>query len=264
MNQNAANELKQAVQGGRPVFGVNLLSRSPVIIEALGTTDIDFLWIDLEHTGPSPYDSPALERLVRAAEIAGIELLVRIPSTDPKMINAVLDTGVRNVLLSRVEDPSDVKTAIRGSMFASDGPADNHRGIPLARSTGWQGPTPELLEHADENVFIGIMIETVKAVEQIDELLSIDDLGFVFWGPGDLSVAAGHPLDTTHQEIQAHLETVRTRALESGVPIGRIRSSTEEIQRDIEDGFTILRVATDAAVLTNEVKGKLRAIGSDG
>jgi 2-keto-3-deoxy-L-rhamnonate aldolase RhmA len=43
-------------------------------------------------------DSPTLENLTRAAEVAGTTLLVRLPSGDGDAVRKALDAGVRNVL----------------------------------------------------------------------------------------------------------------------------------------------------------------------
>jgi hypothetical protein len=55
---------------------------------------LDFVWLDLEHGGPGPDDGTQVENLLRAADAAGIEPLVRSPKPDPSLIRKALDAGV--------------------------------------------------------------------------------------------------------------------------------------------------------------------------
>jgi 2-dehydro-3-deoxyglucarate aldolase len=83
-----------------------------LLVEVFGDLGLDFVWLDFEHTGPSAYDSKVFENLTRAAEGAGTELLVRTPSGDPEIIRKILDTGVRNLLIPRIETAEEVKRAV--------------------------------------------------------------------------------------------------------------------------------------------------------
>lgn len=60
---------------------------SPTIVELLGLKKFDWIWLDFEHAGPSPWDSGVMEELARTGSLAEIEPLVRIPrnpSPDPE------------------------------------------------------------------------------------------------------------------------------------------------------------------------------------
>jgi 2-dehydro-3-deoxyglucarate aldolase len=53
---------------------------STTAIEVLGEHDLDFLFMDFEHNGPSVWDSLTIQEFVRAFEVADCELFVRMPS----------------------------------------------------------------------------------------------------------------------------------------------------------------------------------------
>lgn len=46
------------------------------------------------------------------------------------------------------------------------------------------------------------MIENDLAVSNLDEILEVPELGFVFVGPSDLSISLGHPFETDHPDVQ--------------------------------------------------------------
>ena len=95
------NDLRATVEGGDVAVGVLDDLYSPAMVEIYGDLGFDFVWHDLEHAGPAPDDADSLDNLLRAADAADTELLVRIPSADPAMIHKALDTGVRNLFLYR-------------------------------------------------------------------------------------------------------------------------------------------------------------------
>jgi 2-dehydro-3-deoxyglucarate aldolase len=61
---------------------------SPMLVEVYGDIELGFAFVDLEHGGPSPYDSEYLEQLRRAARYGGIEPSVRTPSGTPRWFDA--------------------------------------------------------------------------------------------------------------------------------------------------------------------------------
>jgi len=77
------NAFRAAIENDETVFGAACGTFSPTVIELLGNLGLDFVWLDFEHGGPSPYDSTVFEELTRAAEAGDIELLVRIPKPEP-------------------------------------------------------------------------------------------------------------------------------------------------------------------------------------
>ena len=97
-----SNSFRETIEDGGVVFGARVSTFSPTVIEIYGELGIDFVWLDFEHMGPSPYDSTVFEDLTRAADVGGTELFVRLPSGDPALIRKTLDAGVRNLFIPTV------------------------------------------------------------------------------------------------------------------------------------------------------------------
>ena len=78
-----------------------------------------------------------VEDPLRAAERTDLELLVRLPDTDPTLVRKALDRGARNVFLPRVETATEVREAVKSARFSYDGsPGDRGLGSPRARRWG--------------------------------------------------------------------------------------------------------------------------------
>lgn len=242
------NDLRATVENGDVALGVLDDLYSPEMTEIYGDLGFDFVWHDLEHAGPSPRDADALAGLLRAADLADTELLVRLPSPDPSMIRKALDTGVRNLFVPHVETPKEIQDAVEATRFEYDGNPGS-RGFANPRASRW-GQTDDYVAVEDQETMIGITVEEPTAVEQIDEILEIPELAFVFIGPLDLAVAMGHPGEIDHPEVQEAVETVVSAAKDSDVTIGGLGFSEEDVAEKIDAGYQILHVgATTAAAI---------------
>jgi len=236
------NELRRAIEAGETVFGAAAATYSPTVIEILGDVGLDYVWLDLEHGGPSPYDSTALEDLTRAAEAGGIELLVRLPKPEPALVRKVVDAGVRTILLPRIETAEELRAGIRAAYFAYDGDVGD-RGVGVGRSGEWAG----YVDSEDSEILVRTVIANQRAVDNIDEILDVPQLGFAFVGPTELSMSlsGGEPLTKNTETVEAAIERTLEACLDADVPIGRIRNDVTAAQDAVNAGYQIVRIGVD-------------------
>lgn len=229
----------------RALLGAGLATSTPTMVEVYGGLGLDFAWLDLEHSGPSPLDSTALEPFVRAAELAGIDLLVRLPTSEPSTVRKVLDAGVRTVLLSRVTGAEEVRRAVEASRFVHDG-GPGERGVGSGRSSAWTGRLgPDYLDGEDGEVTVGAMIEHRSAIDSLDDILSVPDLGFAFLGHWDLAVSMGER-DPGAPDVQSAIETYERACRSAGVPYGRnVGSDPEAVRNARNRGHRLLLVGDE-------------------
>ena len=247
MTDQPTNDIAAAFENNAVAVGVLDDAYSPRLIELYGELGLDFVWLDLEHGGPSPWDGDRLTTLLRAAERTDTEPLIRVPTPDPTVVRKVLDLGVRNVFLPRVTGPDEVRAAVRAGRFEyDDGPGDRGLAAPRASRYGLVDAYPET---EDREVLVGVTIETVAAVEAIDEILAVPELGFVFLGPYDLSVAMGHPGAVDHPDVQAAIDQVRSAAQDAAVPIGGLSFGPDDRARKVEAGYRLLNVGSTTGAL---------------
>lgn len=246
-----ANDLAATLDDGRVALGVLDNAYSPTLVEFYGELGVDFVWVDLEHGGPDPWDATRIEHLLRAAERTGISLLVRLPDTDPTLVRKALDLGVRNVFLPRVEAAADVRDAVRSARFRYDGdPGD--RGLASPRASRW-GLTDEYVATEDSTTLVGVTVETEAAIERLDDILAVPELGFVFIGPFDLSVSLGHPGEIDHPTVQEAVETIRSKAVDAGVPVGGLGFGMDDVNDKAANGYQILNLGSTTGALEQTV-----------
>ncbi|MEE6208594.1 aldolase/citrate lyase family protein [Salarchaeum sp. III] len=255
------NQLQEALDSGGVALGVLDNAYSPTLVEFYGELGLEFVWLDFEHGGPDPWDSREVEDLLRAAERTDIELLVRLPDTDPTLVRKALDLGVRNVFLPRVETADEVEAAVRSARFTYDGdPGKRGLGSPRARRWGMRG---DYVAREDAETVVGTTIETREAVENIDDILAVPELGFVFLGPLDLSVAYGHPGELDHPDVRDAVETVRAAAIDANVPVGGLGFGMDDVNEKVDAGYQILNLGSTTGALKGAVQDWLDAYGGD-
>lgn len=254
--------MRDVVEAGETALGARAGTFSPEIIEVYGDLGLDYAWLDFEHGGPSAYDSKWLAQLVRAAATTDIDLMARLPKGDPALVRRVLDAGVRTILVPRVETVEDIRPAVEAAYFELDGQVGD-RGIGGERSSSW-GEFPEgYTAHEDESVLVGAMVENETAVENLDEILAMPGLGFVFIGSADLSVSLGHPLEKTHPEVEEAVETIRESALSAGVPVGRIAADGSDVKEAASNGYRILRIGGEISAVKSVIGNRLEQFNAE-
>jgi 2-dehydro-3-deoxyglucarate aldolase len=248
-----ANDLAAILDDGDVALGVLDNTYSPTLVEFYGELGVDFVWLDFEHGGPDPWDGGQLEDLLRAGERTDVELLVRLPDTDPTLVRKALDLGARNVFLPRVETAEEVRDAVRSARFRyDDGPGD--RGLASPRASRW-GLADEYVTTEDRETLVGVTVETEASVENLDDILAVPELGFVFIGPFDLSVSLGYPGEIDHPKVREAVETVRSKAVDADVPVGGLGFGMDDVNEKAGNGYQMLNLGSTTGALKQTVTG---------
>ena len=103
------NTLKRDLAEGKAVYGCAVMSRSPIIVEMLGYTGFDWLFIEPEHV-PIGSDM-TLEHLIRAAEASNIVPIVRVKENREQYIRNALEAGAQGVVVPHVATKEDAEKA---------------------------------------------------------------------------------------------------------------------------------------------------------
>lgn len=246
------NSLRRTFDDGDVALGVLDNTYSVTLAEFYGDLGMDFVWLDLEHAGPSPWNANQLEDFLRAVDHTETELLVRLPAPDPALVRKALDAGVRNVFVSRVETADEVRRAVRASRFRYDGDA-GERGFANPRASRW-GAAEDYARTEDEETLVGVTIESQLAIENLDEILNVPELGFVFIGPLDLAVSLGRPGEPQHADVQEAVETIRTASLDAGVPVGGLGFGMDDVNEKANSGYQLLNLGSTTGAVGEVVE----------
>jgi len=111
-------------------------------------------------------------------------------------------------------------------------------------------------KHANQTVVSFAMIETAKALDNLDEILSVEGLDAIYIGPSDLSLALGctPTFDDVDPKAAEAIEHILERAKAHGVVAGIHNGSPEVALRRIALGFQFVTVSSDARILAAGAK----------
>ena len=172
--------------GSHIPLGIFISSTDPASTEIAGLAGFDFVMIDGEH---SALDRAAVLGHVRAAEAVGVVPLVRGLEKSGSFIQSMLDLGVAGVVLPRLETVEEARAAVAATRYA---PAGTRGMCPACHDGGYtiHGFTDHMKRRNAEAMAIPI-IETIKAVENIEGIVKVDGMDLIHFGPGDLSADMG-------------------------------------------------------------------------
>ena len=206
------NTLKQRLQDGQAAFGVMITFPSATMVEMLGHLGFDWVLIDNEH-GSITVDNS--EDLVRAAEITGMAPIVRPVGNKPEIIAPFLDRGAWGVQIPHVNTAEEARAAVDAVKY----PPVGHRGLfsgSRPGEYGFAGATADYVDEANHNTLVCLMLEEVEAIENLEDMVTVDGVDVFFIGSGDLSASMGYPGQQTHPEVQALMEKGITTIREAG------------------------------------------------
>ena len=119
-------------------------------------------------------------------------------------------------------------------------------------------------KHANETIVTFAMIETAKALENLDEILSTPGLDAVYIGPSDLSLALNctPTFDDVDPPVAEAIDHILARAKAHGVVAGIHNGTPEAALKRIAKGFQFVTIASDARLMAagaQQVIAKMRA-----
>ena len=77
------NKVKRALRENRLALGTYVSFADPQIVEIIGVAGYDAAFIDMEHT---IFDLGLVSEMIRAADLAGVTSMIRIPGNDEHLI----------------------------------------------------------------------------------------------------------------------------------------------------------------------------------
>ncbi len=234
------NRVKRRLQAGGTVVGCFIPYPSPELAEICGHLGFDFVLIDAEHgrtTEESAY------HMVLAAETAGTVPLVRVPFGHRQVILRYLDLGAAGVMVPQVNTPEEAAAVVEACRYHPSG----RRGIAGVRAAGFGllSPLSDYVRVANDETLVIVQIESLAAVERLEEYLAIPGIDVLFVGPNDLAQSMGYPGQPLHPEVQRVMDEIVQR-VDGRVPLGTTAATPELVQRQLERGFRMLAANTTA------------------
>jgi 2-keto-3-deoxy-L-rhamnonate aldolase RhmA len=211
----------------------------------MGYCGLDFCRIDNEHSWRR---DESAESMMRAAAVGGIVPLLRVDH-DKDVIRKALEIGAGGVLIPHILTPDEVLDVVRAAKF----PPKGIRGMGSLCFSGHWGTigAKEFIRWSDEEQLVGVMIEDIRAMEHLDDIMAVNGLDYVLFGASDFSVSIGHPGEGTHPKVMEALRETVKAADRHGVYVckGVGYPWVENARKYVEMGCHMIELGHDATIL---------------
>jgi 4-hydroxy-2-oxoheptanedioate aldolase len=213
------NKLRKALAADGPIFGMGYYSQSLAIMEIIGHSGFDFVFIDCEHT-PLGIDAQ-LENILRAADYAGLGTVVRVKGNDEHMIRNALEFGADAVCVPHVRRAADAERAQSYAKFPPWGVRGAAGDVRAAHYGAGAFDWKAYVEQSNRDSMIVPLAEDREFFDNIDEILAVKGIDMVNIGPLDLamSLGLGAMTRTDVPEVQARFDLLLRKTAEKGVHV---------------------------------------------
>ncbi len=243
---------------GTVVYGTGVLSTCALWPGAIKSCNLDFVFLDSEHI---PLNRSELAQQCQIYRSMGIPPLVRIFNQDPYEACKVLDGGAAGVIVPYLEEAEKIRQLIAAVKWRP------LKGQYLSRYCRHPAEMPAALvsylqQRNQETVFIA-NIESMPAVQHLDEILTLPGLDGIFIGPHDLSCSMGLPELYEHPEFEQVVKTIIHQARARNIAIGiHFSESPQQQIRWLEEGITIVIHSSDISLFRQALAGDMAIIKS--
>jgi 2-dehydro-3-deoxyglucarate aldolase len=237
--------LRASLAAGRPSIGSWIQLPDASVAEIMGQAGYDWVAVDLEH---GAIDLQQLPNLFRALELGGTLPLVRVAQGHPNDCKQALDAGAAGVVVPMVET-ADQLVQVRD---ACRWPPAGTRGVGFARANLFGRHFDAYARDEAQAPLLVPMIEHIRAVDNLEAILTVEGIDAVLMGPYDLSASMG--LTARFQEpafLQA-IERVRTACAKHRVPSGVhvVQPDPAALKQRIDEGYRFIAYSIDAVFLS--------------
>ena len=226
------NMTKGKIKAGKIAYGVFVNMGCPTIIEIIGLIGFDFAVIDAEH---GPMDIETCEHMVRASDNVNITPIIRVAVNIRQNILRYLDIGALGVHIPMVSTKAEAESVVQAIKY----PPEGRRGLAGVRAANY-GLTDSLgdyVKEANHETLVIVAVETMQAVDNLKDILSVPGVDIIFIGPTDLSSAMGYPGQVTHPEVQKMIGNLVKEIRAVGKAAGTVAYNLDALKKCQERGF---------------------------
>jgi 2-dehydro-3-deoxyglucarate aldolase len=231
------NSLKAKLKKGEVAIGTNISIGHPDVAETLGEVGYDWLLIDTEH---SPLEVGTVQNLMQAMRFSRSVPIVRVAWNDIVMIKRALDIGAYGIIVPWVNTKEEAQRAVKAIRY----PPAGLRGYGPRRAALVD---PDYVKTADKELVLGVQIETKTAIENLDEILSVEGIDAAVIGPWDLSMSLGIYGQFDNPKFDEALDRIVSATKRHKVAAGFL--AVDDVRKRFKQGFTWLNVKSDLVFL---------------
>jgi 4-hydroxy-2-oxoheptanedioate aldolase len=252
------NTMKEKLARDEVVASMTVrFSRTIEIAQIAKTAGFDTLYVDLEHNTLSIDD--CCQICIFAQQI-GITPLVRVPANTPEYICRVMDGGAMGVITPHVRSAAEAREMVELVKF----PPLGHRsaGGALSHYQYRSFPMNETYAAMNDATSLVVMMETVAALENVEEIIATEGVDMLLIGSNDLCAEMGINGQYDHPKLKAAFERTIAAARKVGkhVGVGGLASRDDLMAQYVQMGARYVSTGTDLSFLLSACASKAKFV----
>ena len=247
------NRLRTLWKSGGAAVNGWLTVPSSFSAETMAHQGWDTLTIDMQH---GMIDDAALVPMLQAISTTDTVPVVRVPWLEPGIVMRALDAGAYGVICPMVNTREDAQKLVAYTHY----PPRGTRSFGPLRAVLYAGL--DYVQHANDTIVTFAMIETAEALDNLDDILSVEGLDAIYIGPSDLSLALGctPTFDDLEPKAFEAVEHILARAKAHGVVAGIHNGTPEAALKRIAKGFQFVTISSDARLMADGAQQVISAM----
>jgi 4-hydroxy-2-oxoheptanedioate aldolase len=236
------NRLRQIWKNGGAAVNGWLAIPNSFSAETMAHQGWDTLTIDLQH---GVLDYQAMVPMLQAISTTDTVPVVRVPWLEPGILMKTLDAGAYAVICPMVNSREDAQKLVAWTHYAPRGT----RSFGPIRALLYSGA--DYPQHANDTIVTFAMIETAAALDNLDEIMSVEGLDAIYIGPSDLSIALGckPAFDDVDPKVAQAIDHILERAKAHGLVAGIHNGTPQAALARIAKGFQFVTISSDARLM---------------
>src|SRR5260370_34403375 len=250
------NQVKEKLKRGEVALGAWLSLPGVPSARIMARVGFDWLVVDMEHTA---HNAVLMVDMVATIADAGTSApIVRVPGNSVEWYKWALDAGAWGIIVPMVNTGEEAQRAVEYAKYPprgtrSIGGAFGPYGFGISN---W----PDYLHMASDETLVVGHIESTRALENLDDILSVPSIDVAIVGPNDLHAQLGLTPSTegAEPEFADALERIKVSAGKYHVALGIFSGNGEAAVERIRQGFHMISVTTDISSMIIEATRNLR------
>ena len=237
------NFIRRKLESGEASIGSWMQIPDASVAEIMGRGGYDWIAIDMEHGSIAVHQLP---NLFRSLELGGTLPMARLAQGKAKDCKQALDAGAGGVIIPMIETSKQLEENIKQCCW----PPNGMRGVGFSRANLFGRDFNEYSNEARSPLVVA-QIESIRAVENLDDICKVSGLDALIVGPYDLSASMNLTGQFDNLVFKQAMERIIYIAGVNKIPCGVhiVNPVISELEAKLKEGFRFIAYSIDAVFI---------------
>lgn len=247
--------LKQKIRNKELTLGSWVTIPNQAVIEIMATAGFDWLTIDIEH---SAVNIESVQNMIGFIQAKNIKAFVRVYANDEVIIKRVLDAGADGIIVPMIKSKKEAQQLVDYTYY----PPDGKRGVGLSRAQNYGIGFDNYQNILKNDIVLIAQIEHIDAINNLEEILSVNEIDATLIGPYDLSASMNKPGQYDLPEVKKAISKYDEICDKYNKPKGAhvIQSDASFTQQKIDLGYSFLAFSLDFFFLGDKAREQMQLL----